>query len=211
MKYPQQLITMVNNRSQGFHLEGLVNGQGNPNANLMLIGEAPGRTEIESNIPFSGRAGKELITALHGIGLEREDVYITSTVRSRPYAIKRNREHSTIKYPNRKPLKKEILAHAPLLDWEIQHVNPQIIITLGSTALQRILGSKFTISDSHGKVINHAILQLDSSSNTYKWTENMYTIIPLYHPAAIFYNRKLTSVIDSDWKVVEKCLNKYCI
>lgn len=208
MRYPERLITTVNKNSQGFHLEGLVNGQGNPNADLMLIGEAPGRTEIESNIPFSGRAGKELITALHHIGLEREEVYITSTVRSRPYAIKKHLEHSTIQYPNRKPLKKEILAHAPLLDWEIKNVNPKIIITLGSTALQRILGSKFTISEDHGQTIDHEILQLDQKLNRYKWTEHKYKIIPLYHPAAIFYNRKLASVVDSDWKVVEKYVNK---
>lgn len=208
MRYPEQLITTVNKNSRGFHLEGLVNGQGNPNADLMLIGEAPGRTEIESNIPFSGRAGKELITALHHIGLEREEVYITSTVRSRPYAIKKHPEHSTIQYPNRKPLKKEILAHAPLLDWEIKNVNPKIIITLGSTALQRILGSKFTISEDHGQMIDHEILQLDQKLNRYKLTEHKYKIIPLYHPAAIFYNRKLTSVVHSDWKVVEKYVNK---
>lgn len=208
MNYPQSLLSQVKENSQGFDLEGLVNGQGNKNVDLMLIGEAPGRTEIESKIPFSGRAGKELIRALQQIGLEREDVYITSAVRSRPFAIKKNKEQSTVKYPNRKPLKKEILAHAPLLDWEIQHIHPKIIVTLGGTALERIIGPDYAISKHHGEVIHHEILQLAKNSSTYEWSKTKYIIIPLYHPAAIFYNRQLASDIQSDWEVVRDCLNK---
>ena len=73
----------------------------------MLVGEAPGKTEIDTHIPFSGQAGKELMQALSSTGLTREDVYITSAVRSRPYRVthrinKRTQQTETV-YPNRTP------------------------------------------------------------------------------------------------------------
>src|SRR5699024_12492006 len=101
LKYPPHLTRAVQHKTEGFQLEGQLRGQGNPNACLMLIGEAPGRTEIESHVPFSGEAGEQLTTALHQIGLGREDIYITSAVRSRPYANNKNIHNYTIKNPTR--------------------------------------------------------------------------------------------------------------
>ena len=121
MNYPQELIDEVKKRSAGMRLEGINSGSGPKHPKLMIIGEAPGRNEIVNNIPFSGDAGKELNKSLAQIGLTRDDVYITSAVRSRPYAIKKvfsKRENKEVtKYPNRKPTKKEVLAHAPFLDY----------------------------------------------------------------------------------------------
>ncbi|GMM20432.1 hypothetical protein LAYK6_16470 [Lactobacillus amylovorus subsp. amylovorus] len=89
MGYPKELIDEVKKRSAGMRLEGINSGRGPKHPKLMIIGEAPGRNEIVNNIPFSGNAGKELNKSLAQIGLTRDDVYITSAVRSRPYAIKK--------------------------------------------------------------------------------------------------------------------------
>lgn len=122
MQYPNELKALVKKRSKGMKLEGINEGAGPIHPALMIVGEAPGREEIISHIPFHGDSGKELMKSLASIGLKREDVYITSAVRSRPYRVKKvfsKRENKeVIKYPNRKPTKKEILAHAPFLDYE---------------------------------------------------------------------------------------------
>ena len=110
----------------------------------MIVGEAPGHEELASQIPFHGDSGKELMKSIASIGLKREDVYITSAVRSRPYAVKKvfsKRENKeVVKYPNRKPTKKEVLAHAPFSDYEIKEIEPTLIVAVGNTALERLLG-----------------------------------------------------------------------
>lgn len=204
MRYPDKLLVEVKERSRGMKLEGINFGAGPVHPKLMIIGEAPGREEIESLIPFHGASGKELMKSLASIGLKREDVYITSAVRSRPYSVKRvfskKENKGVIKYPNRKPTKKEILAHAPLLDFELQYAQPKIIVTVGTTALSRLLDHKYEISKVHGKIIkNTSILKLNSKKDGYVWSKEKYTVIPQYHPAAVFYNRKLTDTIAQDW------------
>ena len=82
------------NNQKAYQLEGFVPGQGPLHPKLMIVGEAPGRTEIENFIPFSGQAGKELMASLALVGLTREEVYITSAVRSRPYSIKRTNQQT---------------------------------------------------------------------------------------------------------------------
>lgn len=204
MRYPDKLLVEVKERSRGMKLEGINFGAGPVHPKLMIIGEAPGREEIESLIPFHGASGKELMKSLASIGLKREDVYITSAVRSRPYSVKRvfskKENKEVIKCPNRKPTKKEILAHAPLLDFELQYAQPKIIVTVGTTALSRLLDHKYEISKVHGKIIkNTSILKLNSKKDGYVWSKEKYTVIPQYHPAAVFYNRKLTDTIAQDW------------
>ena len=204
MRYPDKLLVEVKERSRGMKLEGINFGAGPAHPKLMIIGEAPGREEIESLIPFHGASGKELMKSLASIGLKREDVYITSAVRSRPYSVKKvfsKKENKEVtKYPNRKPTKKEILAHAPLLDFELRYAQPKVIVTVGTTALSRLLDHKYEISKVHGKIIkNTSILELNSKKDGYVWSKEKYTIIPQYHPAAVFYNRKLTDIIAQDW------------
>lgn len=213
MDYPKKLIAEVMRRSRGMKLEGLNSGNGPQHPLLMIVGEAPGRNEIVNNIPFSGSAGRELDKSLRQVGLTRKDVYITSAVRSRPYAIKKvfskREDKEVIKRPNRKPTKKEILAHAPFLDYEIDYAQPKIIVTLGNTGLERLLGPGHRISAEHGKVIeNTPILKLDETKNDYIWSDKKYTIIPEYHPAAIFYNRKLTEDIIKDWEIIKPYIAK---
>lgn len=213
MNYPQELIDEVKKRSAGMRLEGLNSGSGPKHPKLMIIGEAPGRNEIVNNIPFSGDAGKELNKSLAQIGLTRDDVYITSAVRSRPYAIKKvfsKRENKEVtKYPNRKPTKKEVLAHAPFLDYEMDYAQPKLIVALGNTGLERLLGPGHKISEEHGKVIeNTPILRLNRQKDGYVWSKQKYTIFPEYHPAAVFYNRKLSDDIIKDWNIIKPYLEK---
>ncbi|GMM17004.1 uracil-DNA glycosylase [Lactobacillus amylovorus] len=213
MNYPQELIDEVKKRSAGMRLEGINSGSGPKHPKLMIIGEAPGRNEIVNNIPFSGDAGKELNKSLAQIGLTRDDVYITSAVRSRPYSIKKvfsKRENEEVtKYPNRKPTKKEVLAHAPFLDYEIDYAQPKLIVALGNTGLERLLGPGHKISAEHGKVIeNTPILQLNPQKDGYVWSKQKYTIFPEYHPAAVFYNRKLSDNIIKDWNIIKPYLEK---
>lgn len=204
MKYPDKLLAEVKERSKGMRLEGINFGAGPAHPKLMIIGEAPGREEIESLIPFHGASGKELMKSLASIGLKREDVYITSAVRSRPYSVKKvfsKKENKEVtKYPNRKPTKKEILAHAPLLDFELRYAQPKVIVTVGTTALSRLLDHKYEISKVHGKIIkNTSILELNDKKDGYVWSKEKYTVVPQYRPAAVFYNRKLTDIIAQDW------------
>ncbi|QNQ80684.1 uracil-DNA glycosylase [Lactobacillus sp. PV034] len=204
MKYPEELLEEVKERSQGMQLEGINEGAGPINPKLMLVGEAPGRNEIKTNIPFNGSSGKELMNSLSLLGLKREDVYITSVVRSRPYSKKvvfdKKLNKEIIKYPNRKPTKKEILAHAPLFDYELNQVNPKMIVAMGSTAISRLLGPGYKISQDHGKVLkNQSILQLNEKKNSYEWSNKTYTLILEYHPAAVLYRRKLQEEIQKDW------------
>lgn len=212
MEYPTDLIDLVAERSKGFQLEGFIAGQGPIHPKLMLIGEAPGRKEVENHVPFSGAAGKELIQAMKSIGLNRETTYITSAVRSRPFKIverlnKRTQTQET-GYPNRTPNKKEILAHAPLLDYELSQVQPTIIATLGNIGLQRLLGAKWQISESHGTVYHGPVLELNKELDHYQSSEKEYTVVPLFHPAALFYNRSLSETIAKDWITLGNLLQK---
>lgn len=210
MHYPKELVDQVKQRSRGMKLEGLNEGAGPVNPKLMIVGEAPGKSEIVNNIPFNGDAGRELMKSLASIGLERKDVYITSAVRSRPYSVKKvfsKRENKeVIKYPNRKPIKKEILAHAPFLDYEIKMIHPKLIVAVGGTSLKRLLGNG-KISELQGKVIEDTpILQLNENQDGYVWTKEHYTVFPQYHPAAVFYNRKLADDIEKNWQVIKPYL-----
>lgn len=212
MEYPTDLIDLVAERSKGFQLEGFIAGQGPIHPKLMLIGEAPGRKEVENHVPFSGAAGKELIQAMKSIGLNRENTYITSAVRSRPFKTverlnKRTQAKETV-YPNRTPNKKEILAHAPLLDYELSQVQPTIIATLGNIGLQRLLGAKWQISERHGTVYHGPVLELNKELDRYQLSEKEYTVVPLFHPAAIFYNRSLSETIAKDWITLGNLLQK---
>lgn len=212
MIYPDELVQEATTRMQGRAVEGFVAGQGPLHPKLMLVGEAPGKTEIDNHIPFSGQAGKELMQTLALAGLTREDVYITSAVRSRPYRTvqrlnKRTQQAETV-YPNRTPTKAEVFAHAPILDYEIEHVEPHLIATLGNIGLQRLLGSAYTISKNHGQLYTGPILKLNQQKDAYEWSDKSYQILPLFHPAAIFYNRTLADVIRKDWLTLANYLEK---
>lgn len=100
---------------------------------------------------------------------------------------------------NRTPNQKEILAHAPLLDYQIKTIQPKLIVTMGNIALQRLLGKHDKISAVHGTLLHSPIRMLDDmETTTYSYTNRFYDVFPTYHPASIFYNHKLRSEIYED-------------
>lgn len=209
---PVELVKLGKQRIEQFPVEGFVRGGGPQKPQLLLIGEAPGENEAIQGKPFVGRAGVELEKSLAQIGLTREDVYMTSPVRSRPYQWKEKRlrtgEVINKKY-NRAPKRQEIIAHAPILDYEIEHLDPLLIVTLGNVGLQRLLGPTFKVSEKHGQLIDQPLYRLKSlESNEMVQTKKSYTLIPTFHPAAVFYNPKIREEVQRDWAAIESYLQQ---
>lgn len=204
IQYPENLLAEIKEKMAGHRLAGFTPGQGKVRPEIMLVGEAPGRHEEVHNIPFSGASGKELMKMLASIGYEREDVYITSVVRQRPYSVKHVVDKKTgeemEKQPNRTPSQKEVLAFAKLFDWELGQVQPQIIVPLGNTALHRLLGPKSNIGQLHGKVLHQEIQMAAPDGKGYQLSPGKYWLVPMYHPAAVLYSRKLEPTIKADWQ-----------
>lgn len=208
----KELVALAKKRSQYFNVEGFVYGQGPIDPKFLLIGEAPGETEALNGIPFSGRAGKELMRFFELLEVDRKDIYITSAFRSRPYRYKekidaRTKQAVQRKY-NRPPTKKELTAHAPLLDHEVEMIQTPYILTMGNIGLQRLLGPTAKVSSQHGQLYQGPVLRLNSlEDNTYTWTEKHYAVFSTFHPAAIFYNRQLLEFIHEDLAKFKKLLN----
>lgn len=200
---PEELVRLGVERIAGFPVEGFVKGKGPKKPSILLIGEAPGENEAIKELPFIGRAGDELNKSLESIGLTREDVYMTSAVRSRPYVWRekkaRNGELIKRKY-NRPPTKLEVVAHAPILDYELKNIIPKVIVTLGNVGLQRLLGKDAKVSVLHGKLIHRPIRHLKSlDSEEFIWSAESYMIIPTYHPASVFYRPSNRDFLEQDW------------
>lgn len=208
-KISDELVELGLKRIEGFSVEGFVRGSGPLEPAVMLVGEAPGENELETGVPFTGRAGKELMESLASVGLSREDVYITSAVRSRPYKWgtkkKRNGETLERKY-NRAPTKKEIIAHAPILDAEIKDIKPPLIVTLGNVGLQRLIGPQAKVTELHGVLMETPVLQWDEESGIFQETEENYHIFPTFHPASVFYNPPVRYLKEEDWRKLGEIL-----
>ena len=155
-----------------------VPGKGNQNADIVFIGEAPGKNEDLRGEPFMGAAGKKLNDALDNVGLTRNSVYITNIVKCRPPK-------------NRIPTDHEKTMCSNYLEGELAIINPKIICLLGNTAFYSILGGK-EISKNHGKFV--------SKDN------RVYFVT--FHPAAIIYNQKLGKVFKNDIRKLVKELQK---
>ena len=140
--------------------KNLVVYDGNLNAKVMLIGEAPGRDEDQQGIPFVGRAGQLLNKMLLAINLQREDVYITNVVNWRPP-------------DNRTPNDEEILEFLPFLQRQIDIIKPKFIFLLGGVAAKAILSTPLALGKLRGKWHEYKSLNLDGSIPT----------IASYHPA----------------------------
>lgn len=208
-KISDELVALGLKRIEGFPVEGFVRGSGPLKPAVMLVGEAPGENELETGIPFTGRAGKELMESLSSVGLSREDVYITSAVRSRPYkwGTKKKRDGETIerKY-NRAPTKKEIIAHAPILDTEINDIRPPLIVTLGNVGLQRLIGPQAKVTELHGVLMETPVLKWDEEAGIFRETEESYHIFPTFHPASVFYNPPVRYLKEDDWRKLGEIL-----
>ena len=152
-----------------------VPGDGTLRARVMLIGEAPGRQEVEQGIPFVGQAGKTLDAFLEGARLERNEMYVTNAVKIRP--TKPGKKGLV----NRPPTRREIEAFKPVLLRELDEVDPGVIVTLGNTPLLALTGEA-NIGDMHGR----------------PYELHGRTLFAMYHPAALIYNRALAPVYAED-------------
>ncbi|MEA5002463.1 MAG: uracil-DNA glycosylase [Christensenella sp.] len=160
----------------------LVFGDGNRQAKLLLIGEAPGKDEVALGRPFVGKAGKNLDGFLQVIGLAREDIYITNVCKFRPHKISEKGRVS-----NRPPTKQEIAIAADFLLKEIGMIAPQTIVTLGNTPLRAVLGDfSANIGAYHGQ------------AQPVHVKGQAYTLFALYHPASIIYNPPLKTTYEQD-------------
>jgi DNA polymerase len=193
-------------------VEGFLLGRGVRFAKIMFIGEAPGAQEVLEGKPFVGQAGQEMNAYLERLKLTRDQVYITSAMRSRPYKDKvlvRPSGENVISRSNRTPTKAEILAHAPLLDEEIRWVRPDILAPMGNTALHRLIGSHETVTSLHGKMMEGPVQQAADPENPgagYVFSPETYRIFPLFHPAAVLYTRKLSTLIEDDLDILARIL-----
>ncbi len=154
----------------------LVAGDGNPDAEIVFIGEAPGKHEDEQGIPFVGASGNFLEQLLGSIGLSRADIFITNIVKYRPPN-------------NRDPLLAEIQASLPYLSAQLQVIEPGLIVTLGRHAMN-VFFPKLVIGQVHGQPIHHA----------------GQTFLPLFHPAAALYNGSLRQTLIDDFAIIPKLL-----
>ena len=161
----------------------VVFGEGDPEAEIMFIGEAPGKKEDETGHPFVGAAGKFLNEMLSEIKLRREDVYIANVCKCRPPE-------------NRDPSPEEIASCWPWLLEQIRIIQPRLIVTLGRHSMERFLeGQK--ISQIHGTLVIKTIPEIGQ--------QNFYT---LYHPAAALYNGGMRQTLLEDFKKIPKVLEK---
>ena len=164
-----------------------VPGEGDPNAAVFLIGEAPGKTEDIQGKPFVGASGKFLTELLSFGGLTREQVFIGNMVKHRPPA-------------NRDPSLAELTAYAPWLDEQLAIVQPRVVVTLGRFSMAYMLGGTHTISKVHGQP--HYV------DNRW-WQEvpaKKLTVVPMYHPAAALYSGNLRAVLKADFATIPAVL-----
>ena len=152
---------------------------GNPNADIMFIGEGPGADEDDQGIPFVGKAGKLMDQAFKGLGIDRDEVYIANIVKCRPPN-------------NRNPEKDEAIACLDYLRNQVLVVKPKIVVLLGSVALKNILGESYGITKFRGK-----------------WTKKKnIKYMPTFHPAALLRDETKKIDFWEDLKLVKEEYDK---
>jgi uracil-DNA glycosylase family 4 len=161
------------------HRTNAVPGEGNPHARLMLVGEGPGATEDATGRPFVGQAGKLLDGILQAIDVPRETVYITNIVKCRPPQ-------------NRKPLPDEIAACIPYLHRQLELIRPKVILALGGTACEAMLGVRKSLGELRSKV----------------HTFNGIPLVVTYHPAALLRNPNWKKPTWDDVRIVRQLLDR---
>lgn len=167
----------------------LVFGDGNPNAELVFIGEAPGKNEDEQGKPFVGAAGRFLDEMLAGISLARDDIYITNIVKYRPPN-------------NRDPLPAEKKAFLPYLQAQLEVIQPKVVATLGRHSMNCFLPD-LQISQVHGQP-KRVKLQMKKQGNDVL----EIVILPLFHPAAALYNGGMRQTLIDDFDSIPTILEK---
>lgn len=161
--------------------KSLVMGEGSLEADVVFIGEAPGKREDETGQPFVGASGRFLDEMLAAAGMSRQDVYITNIVKYRPPN-------------NRDPSPEEKQAFWPYLAEQLQIIDPKVIVTLGRHSMEFFL-PEAKISQVHGQAVRQRV-KLPGDG------EAEWLILPLYHPAAALYNGSLRQTLMDDFRVV---------
>ena len=169
----------------------IVVGKGNENADILFVGESPGAKEDLEGLPFVGAAGKNLDKLLENVGLSLDDVYVANILKCRPPK-------------NRDPLPEEIKAHTPWLLKQIKEIKPKVVCSLGNYATKFFLAggdvdemkNQPGITSIHGKV---KIMEFRGMK---------IKLIPLFHPAAIIYNRGLIDDWEKDMEIVKGEINQ---
>lgn len=157
-----------------------VPGEGDSNAEIMFVGEAPGAKENETGRPFVGAAGKFLEEMLGTIGLERQDVFIANVIKYQPPG-------------NRDPLPDEIKLQLPFLLKQIAIIKPKLICFLGRHAMNALLSDpSLVISRVHGQLVEH-------EGQAY---------LPLYHPAAALYNGSMRETLLADFQKIPEYMDQ---
>ena len=156
----------------------LVFGVGNPDSDIVFIGEAPGKNEDLQGEPFVGAAGKFLNEMLGTIGLERKDIYITNIVKYRPP-------------DNRDPTPEEIEAFKPYLEQQLQVIAPKLVVLLGRHSMSVFL-PELRISQAHGKPVR----------------KGGQVYLPLFHPAAALYNGGMRETLLADFSLIPAIIKK---
>jgi len=157
----------------------IVFGVGNPSADLMFVGEAPGADEDLQGVPFVGRAGQLLTKIIEAIGLTRDDVYIANVIKCRPPQ-------------NRNPEPDEVATCEPFLFRQIDVIHPKVIVALGKFAAQAVLRTDDPISRLRGRVFEYRGAKL----------------IPTFHPAYLLRNPSAKREVWEDMKLVRKLLGR---
>ena len=163
----------------GLGRQQIVFGVGNPSAELMFVGEAPGRDEDTQGIPFVGRAGQLLTKIIEAIGQSRESVYIANVIKCRPPQ-------------NRNPEEDEVETCEPFLFRQIDVIRPRVIVALGAFAAKTLLGSDAPISKLRGR----------------EYEYRGATLIPTFHPAYLLRNSKGKREVWEDMKRVRGLLER---
>ena len=160
-------------------------GEGNHQAKIMFIGEAPGLQEAKTGRPFCGRSGKILDELLNSVNIKRENIYISNILKDRPPK-------------NRDPQKEEIKVCVHYLERQIELIKPEVVCSLGRYAMEFLM-EKFSLKDFiepigkiHGKVFKTKTL-----------FQNI-KIIPFYHPAVAAYNPSMKEILKKDFQVLKK-------
>ena len=161
----------------------VVFGVGNPDAELMFVGEAPGFHEDKQGFPFVGQAGKLLDKLLAGIGLTRSDVYVANVLKCRPPG-------------NRDPQPDEIELCEGYLFRQIESIEPKLVATLGNFATKLLSGKQLGITRVHGQ---HQEVTLGGRN---------VLLYPLYHPAAALYTPKMLEVLEEDFRRIPGLISR---
>jgi len=171
-----------------FNDQLIVFGQGNPEASIVLVGEAPGRQEVLKQAPFIGKAGENLNEFLKILDIKRQDIYITNAVKFRPVKFKEH-QGSNGRFSNRAPVREEIDINRGWLYKEIKIIKPDLIVSLGNIALRVLSGDdSLGIGQAHGVPLK---ARIDIFGDE-------LPLFPLYHPASVIYRRELKGIYLTD-------------